>query len=271
MSTAAFDPLAIADLLIAHRDSQRPLPVAAVPGPLDHAAAYQVQATVAARRSERNGWRVAGYKIGATNPAARAMLKIDQCFFGRLFDATNDDASNPLAPVVLPAATDFWRVHEPEIAIELGRDLPPTGAPFTPADLRAATRALLPVIEVVATCYTPWTETGVPLLIADNAVHGRLVMGRPVHDFTQLDLMELAVTLRINGVEAGTGCGGNVDGGPFGVAAWLANALAAQGHSLRAGDRITTGTTMPPPPVTANQDVVADFGPLGQVALRIGR
>ena len=50
----------------------------------------------------------------------------------------------------------------------------------------------------------------------------------------------------------------------------LANALAAQGYALRAGDRITTGTTMPPPPIGSNQDVVADFGPLGQVSLRIG-
>lgn len=265
MSTAAPDPMAIADLLIARRDSQSPLPVADVPGPLDHATAYQVQAAVAARRSERNGWRVAGYKIGATNPAARAMLKIDQCFFGRLFDATNHDS-----PATLPAAPGFWHVYEPEIAIELSRDLPATGAPFTPDDLRAATRAIMPVIEVVGTGYTPWTETGVPLLIADNAIHGHLVMGRPVHDFAGLDLMELAVTLRINGVVAGTGRGGNVDGGPFGVAAWLANALAAQGYALRAGDRITTGTTMPPPPIGSNQDVLADFGPLGQVSLRIG-
>ena len=50
-------------------------------------------------------------------------------------------------------------------------------------------------------------------MIADNAIHGRLVMGRPVHDFAGLDLMELAVTLRINGAVVGTGRGGNVDGG----------------------------------------------------------
>jgi len=61
-----------------------------------------------------------------------------------------------------------------------------------------------------------------------------------------------------------------VDGGAFGAAAWLANALAAEGRALRAGAFVITGSVTPPVPVRARQSVRADFGPLGLVERAMG-
>ena len=67
------------------------------------------------------------------------------------------------------------------------------------------------------------------------------------------------------------GKGANVDGGPFGATAWLANELAKYGRALKAGDYVTTGTAIAPFPYAGDgKTAVADFGALGKVEVRIG-
>ena len=242
-------------------------PVDAAHGDLhlpDLSSAYRVQAAAERILVDEHGFVPIGYKIGATNAGSRDLLKVATPFFGRLFRATTT-----ASPARLPPAPDFFRVHEAEIALLIDRDLPPTGAPYDAAAIAAATRAVLPAIEIVGTWLTPWTQGGGTNIVADNAAHGRWIIGAPTTDFSQLDLLDAPITFTVNGDIKATGKGRNVDGGPFGATAWLANALAKLGRSLRAGDYVTTGTVIPPFPVAAGQDVTADFGPLGQVTLHI--
>lgn len=257
---------AAARVLIEHRDRQTPHPVASIRfAPPDLATAYRIQAAFETILVKERGDRAIGYKIGATNQVARTHLKIQAPFFGRLYQSITG-----ASPARLAHAPAFFRAHEPEIALQIDRDLPAQHAPYTAEQIATATRAVLPVIEVVGSCFTPWAEAGAPNLAADNAAHGYWVTGTPVTGFAGLDLLALAVSLSVNGTVVATGEGRAVDGGPFGAAAWLANTLAAMGRGLKAGDFISTGTVMAPYPTDANQDVVADFGPLGRVALRIG-
>ncbi len=256
---------AAARVLIAHRDQRTPHPVTSIRFvPPDLATAYRIQSAFETILVRERGDRAIGYKIGATNQAARTHLNIQAPFFGRLYQSITS-----ASPVRLANAPGFFRAHEPEIALQIDRDLPPARAPYTAEQIAAATRAVLPVIEVVGSCFTPWAEAGAPNLAADNAAHGYWVTGTPTTDFAGLDLLSIAVSLSVNGSMVATGEGRAVDGGPFGAAAWLANALAEMGRGLKAGDFISTGTVMPPYPTEAGQDVMADFGPLGQVALRI--
>jgi 2-keto-4-pentenoate hydratase len=170
----------------------------------------------------------------------------------------------------LPPLPGFFRLHEAEIAIEIARDLPPGEAPFDAAAIEAATAAVLPGIEIVGTRLEPWERAGAPLIVADNAAHGFWVHGAAVRDWSGIDLMDGPVSLAVDGEVRATGRGPDVDGGPFGAAAWLANELAARGRWLRAGEFVTTGTLVPPVPVGPGQHVRADFGPLGTVEVRIG-
>ena len=258
-----FDPAALARQLFAARAEGRMFP-APPPGaaPSGMPDAYQAQDALDAL-FRRHGLRPIGYKIAGTNPAARAHLRIDAPFHGRLYDGM----ASPSPASLAVSAT--LRVHEPEIALEIARDLPPAAAPFTAAAIEAATRAIRPAIEIIGTPLEPWTQAGAPNLAADNAAFGHWVFGAPVTDWRAIDLLDGSVTLTIDGVPRGEGRGRNVDDGPFGAAAWLANALAARGIGLKAGDHITTGAVMSPVPVQPGQHVRAEFGPLGTVELRM--
>ncbi|MBL8380471.1 MAG: hypothetical protein JNM79_21560 [Burkholderiales bacterium] len=233
--------------------------------PPDMAVAYAIQRAGETLFTGSHGYRAIGYKIAGTNPAARAHLKIDAPFYGRLYDRMAS-----AAPTVLEARPDFFRVHEAEIALVMARDLAPDQAPFDAATIEAATRAILPAVEIIGTHFNPWTQAGAPNLASDNAAFGHWIFGAAITGWSKLDLMNGEVRLLIDGAPAATGYGRNVDDGPFGACAWLANALVAAGRTLKAGEDVTTGSTTPPVPVAAGQRVVADFGPLGQVEFRIG-
>ena len=58
-------------------------------------------------------------------------------------------------------------------------------------------------------------------------------------------------------------------GGPSIALAWLVNELSRIGAVLRAGEVVTTGTCVAPPPIAAGDRIEADFGALGGVELRL--
>lgn len=251
--------------LLDHRMHRTPNPVLPEHERLsDLALAYAVQDAGDDILRRSTGWKFIGYKIAGTNPASRAHLKIEAPFFGRLYDGMTS-----VSPAFV-ADTGFLRVHEPEIALEMGRDLDLAEAPFDAARIAAATAAVMPAIEIIGTPFTPWAQAGAANLVADNAAHGHWIMGKPLANWSGVDLMDGTVTLSIDGEVKATGKGRNVDNGAFGATAWLANVLAEKGRALKRGDYITTGSVTAPIPVEPGQHVVADFGPLGSIELRIG-
>jgi len=246
-----------------HRDQRRPIPVPPEGERLaDIDLAYAIQDAGDVLLRQELGFRSIGYKIAATNPAAREHLRISEPFYGRIYDGMTS-----MTPATLAFAADFQRVHEPEIAIRIGQDLDPSRAPFDAAMIIAAADSVLPAIEIIATQFTPWMQAGAPNLVSDNAAFGHWIMGAPVSDWSRLDLLDATVTLTVNGSVAATGKGRNVDGGAFAACAWLANALAGRGQGLKAGDYVTTGSVTPPVAAAAGQAIVADFGELGRVEL----
>ena len=259
-----FDIDATARRLLDQRAAGRPVPnpppAARLP---DLAAGYAVQGAMERILLTEQGRRRVGWKVAATGASARAQLGITEPFFGRLYDHQVAPS-----PAMLPASA-LWRAHEPEIALRIARDLDPRDAPFDTAAIAAATDAVLPAFEIIGTPFEPWRDVGAPMLIADNAAFGFWVMGAAITDWRGLDLLDAPVRLLIDGVEVGTGRGANVGGGPLGVAAWLANAMAAQGLGLRAGDFVTTGSVTAPVPVAAGQRVRAIYDGLGEIAVDI--
>ena len=112
---------------------------------------------------------------------------------------------------------------------------------------------------------------GAHSLIADFAGCVNWIQGPMTTDFAGLDLDAADVTFSLDGEKKAEGKGANVDGGPFGATAWLANALGKLGRSLKAGDLITTGTAIAPVPFAGDgKRAIADFGSLGKVEVTIG-
>lgn len=270
MSSADPGVVAVAWRLLDHRSRQIALPLAGRGRAADGLAvrdmdtAYAIQEATETILRDAQGWRAVGYKIAGTNPSARAHLRIDAPFHGRLYDRLVSTS-----PARLAFRPDFFRVYEPEIALEIGETLAPEEKPFDAARIEAATRAVRPAIEIIGTMLSPWTEAGAANLAADNAAFGHWIVGAAVSDWSGLDLLDGPVTLAIDGQVKATGRGRNVDGGAFAAAAALANSLADRGRRLEAGAFVTTGSVTAPVPVAAGQSVVADFGPLGRVELAL--
>ena len=215
------------------------------------------------RQMRADGSPSIGYKLGATNQAARDILGVSAPFRGRLFDRTTSTSG---ANVPRDANFQVWEV---EIGLRLGEDLDPGRAPFTAADIESATAAILPAIEIVGTVFHPFNQAPALCLVADNAVHGHWVRGTEITDWSGFDVLNAPIRLLFDGAEKAVGKGANVDGGPFGATAGLANELAAVGRSLQAGDYVTTGTVTPIVPIGTEQVAEADFGSLGSVRVAL--
>ncbi|MDE0809511.1 MAG: fumarylacetoacetate hydrolase family protein [Alphaproteobacteria bacterium] len=232
--------------------------------PVTASDGYAVQAGVVKRLLAVEDARRVGYKIGATNPTTREMLGASEAFAAVLVS----DFCHA-SPLMIKADDYHVIILEPEIALRLGRDLPLSGAPYTPEAVANAVDAAAPAIEVVTSPFPVWNQAGIGCIIGDNGANGCWVHGAFVTNFQRLDLVDQKVTLSIDGSIEREGAGRNVDGGPMIVLAWLANFLISMGEELKAGDLVTTGSTTQVLPGKAGQDVVADFGPLGQCRLVI--
>ncbi|MEM1300238.1 MAG: hypothetical protein AAGH68_13275 [Pseudomonadota bacterium] len=231
--------------------------------PSDETQGYAAQAAMAQLLTEA-GQTCIGYKIGATNATARGMLGVETPFYGRLWSGQTVDA---------PQTLDFkpWlhRVAEPEVAIRMAQDVSALDGPVDADTIRAATAEVLPVVEIVATPFSPWMQAGAPNIVADNGAHGIWIKGEGRADWPGFDALELPVTARRTAGDDHHGKGGAVDGGCFGAAAWLANKLAEHGQILKAGDYVSTGTATPPIPLVVGDLLSCDFGDLGGLEVTV--
>ncbi len=236
------------------------------PAPASLREAYQTQFACERVLTAEKGFETIGWKIGATNAGARAAFKLEAPFLGRLYRQMT-----AASPARLPSAPKFYRAYEAEIVLKLSRDLDATKGAVDAAAVRAATGAVAPAIEMVGGYVPPGAENFGFALISDFAGNACWILGAERTDFAGLDLEQGAIRFSIDGEEKAAGKGANVDGGPFGATAWLANELAKYGRSLKAGEYITTGTAIAPFPYAGDgKTAVADFGSLGKVEVRIG-
>jgi len=134
---------------------------------------------------------------------------------------------------------------ECEIAVHLGRDLPP--GPCTTAQAAEAVDGVMAAIELVELRYPDLAAFGASLLVADQVFHAAAVLGAPEANWRALDLDALPGRILVNGEERGHGLGRDLLGGPLRVLAWLAaSEEAAAFGGLRAGQVIMLGSVTPP-------------------------
>lgn len=251
-----------AEILLNARQSGRPLddglPEQLRPATLDEA--YEVQAALI------RAWGATprGYKIGCTSELAQQALGVAEPFAGRVLETGLLES-----PAVFAPADYIFHLLEPEFAFRLRDPLPPRGEPYGWEEVGAAVDLAYPAIEVVTSSYgAAWSEVGAVQLVADNAAHALLVLGRGSAAWRDLDLATLRVELRIDGEPVTEGQGANALGHPLAALTWLANDRARRGRGLLAGEVVTTGVVTGLTDLRAGQAALADFGPLGSVELR---
>lgn len=234
--------------------------VAAAARPATDADAYAIQLAV----SELAGSAVRGWKVGATAPAAMALLGVDEPFYGPLYERYCHRSGDGVA--IVPA---HGAAVEAEFAVGLGRDLPGRDAPYTRAEVEPAVAWIAPALEVVGSRLEGGLAGAGRMVIADGGANVDFVQGEPVAAWRDFDLSRHPVVLYVNGEEVARGHSGTLMfGHTLGSVAWLACCPSMQGRGLKAGDVITTGTCTGVTPVAPGDEVRADYGALGEASAR---
>jgi 2-keto-4-pentenoate hydratase len=134
-----------------------------------YAAARQLHAHRLAQ-----GWKLAGRKNGFTNRGIWERYGVNGPMWGAVYDRTlifalDNRATVPLAGLTQPRI-------EPEICFKL-KSAPPRTR--DPAALLASIEWVAHSIEIVQ-CHHPEWKIKLADCVADNALHGRLIVGTPV-------------------------------------------------------------------------------------------
>jgi 2-keto-4-pentenoate hydratase len=241
-------------LAAAYRDAERVDPPSASHD-LSVVDAYAVQRAALGPRLDA-GAEPVGYKLGFTNERIQSAWGFDRPAHGRLLsDAVVADGRVATDDLVDPRV-------EAELAFVLDA---PLAGPTTVHEVLAATRAVVPAVEVVDDRTTG--ETTVTDAIADNALAARFVPGETVHDPAGTDWAFAAARTALDGRPVATGVGADVLGTPARAVAWLAERLGERGDRIDAGAVVSTGSITAATPVGDARSATAEFGDLGRVTV----
>ena len=256
MTNAVPDYLAkLRDALIVSRRTREPIASAGLPEPRDDADAYAVQRAVA----DEFGWFASGptaWKVGASSR-----------------NATPNAAPLPARGVRTSPATfahgTFNRILiEGEVAFRLQAPLAADVGVEDTAAIRAAIGELVVTIEVVDPRYRDYESASPTLRLADQGMHGALVIGTGIPWRGVLNWETLVARVRRDGEIVRETRGGHPLGNLLFMLPWLARHAAAFGMPLREGDMITAGTWTGVFEAFPGQTIDVEFPDLGRASTR---
>jgi 2-keto-4-pentenoate hydratase len=220
---------------------------------------YRIQLALIEMK-QADGAKVVGKKIGLTSKAMQKMLNVDQPDYGHILDnmVLQDAEAFRVSALIQPKI-------EPEIAFILDREL--RGPGVTPTQVLAATRFVVPALEIIDSRIEAW-KIKLCDTIADNASSARIVLGNSPKRVDRFDLKLVGMVLEKNGEIVQTGAGGAVLGHPAVAVAWLANAVGQFGVSLGAGEIVMPGALCAATDVSPGDLLQASFAGLGSVSVR---
>ncbi len=228
--------------------------------------AYAVQSAWVNRKTEKDGCKVIGYKIGLTSRAMQRVMKIETPDYGVLLDDMvfpNEGEIN---------AADFL---DPQIEVELAFVLKDRlfGENVTLEEVMAATDYVLPAFELIAArSHRVHPETGytrtVLDTISDNAANAGIIMGGRKVKPDEMDLRWVGAIVKRNEVIEQTGLAAAVLNHPANGICWIAKRFAAHGIALEPKQVLLSGSFTAPIRVKAGDVIKAEYGPLGDLAVK---
>lgn len=244
-------------------DTYRPLPPELTPGSLEGPeGAYAIQDALIDLWCADTGQTVAGYKIALTSKPMQEMCGIDHPIAGTVLSGAVRQTNAVMAmDEHIHAGVEF------ELCVTMAEDLPLERAPFDLASVGLAVADCLPAFEIIEDRGADYAALDVATLAADNAWNDGVVLGRNTGDWHRLDLSSTPVRLMLDEQEAGVTDTGAAMGHPFEAVVWIANNLAARGKSLKAGQLIMTGSTLPTRFPEAGHSLRYEIEGLGMVDL----
>jgi 2-keto-4-pentenoate hydratase len=252
-------------LFQSHERRERFKPLPPELAPRTESAAYAIQDAFVALRAQKLG-AIAGYKIALTSAEMRRFVGVDTPMAGVMLESTLRRS-----PARVRAADYVRLIVEFEIAVQIADDLPAADRPFSRERVAQAVGAVMPALELADDRNADYKQLAKHPreLIADNCWNEGAVLGKPVHDWKQIDLAAVRGTATINANKVGEGRGADAMGHPLDALAWLADHLASIGRGLLRGDVVITGSIVTTKNVTAGDLVLFALEELGTVELRV--
>jgi 2-keto-4-pentenoate hydratase len=234
---------------------------------IDVVDAYEIQLKNIKRRLGA-GATVRGHKVGLSSPVMQQMIGVDEPDYGHLLDSMIRSQDAPI-----PAAGYCYPRIEVEIGYVLGAPLP--GADCTEADVLAATKYIVPSLELIDSRIRDW-RIKLADTIADNASSAGVILGAdrrtPAElaadgiDLANIDAVLYASTAGKDGEKAvARGNTSAVLGNPTSCVAWLARTVAGFGVKLEAGHLILPGSCTRAIDALPGTSFRAEFAGLGTV------
>lgn len=242
---------------LADYDARRPGTMFADGVVLNVSEGYELQAAVAGLRCQR-GERVIGYKVGCTSPAIRAQLGIDHSITGRLYDSEKHASG-----ATLSRKTFANLAIEGELAVELSRE--PELGDFAGDLLPACVARVIPVIELHHLVMRGEAPSAGEL-IANNAIHGGIVVGRGIYPKDVERAAGAASLALYSDDRLLEECVGEVLLQTVASSLqWLTEIVRERGERLSAGQIILTGSIPSLIPIEADCRLRVDSPPFGSV------
>ncbi len=211
------------------------------------------------RETVESQQRRMGWKIGFAMPADQQRLKLPSAMIGYLSSAHRLSSGGTYAP----SPTSKLLV-EPEVAIQMGRDVP---AHTNTNEARSAIAAYAVALEIVDT--TRSVNDDIEAILAGNLFHDRVVIAQELVAPKAYARDKLDLSLSINGVEVRTLGQERVPEDFAPVIQTVANILASYGEELKQGDWIITGAAAKPVPIQAGDHIALEMWALGKLSLNL--
>ncbi|MBG04329.1 MAG: hydratase [Rhodospirillaceae bacterium] len=225
--------------------------------PHSRAEGYAIQAHL----EELSKRPLFGWKIAATSKAGQEHIGVSGPIAGRILaERAFEDGAD------LVFGENRMRVAEPEFAFRFATALKPRRKEYTLEDVLCAVGSLHPAIEIPDSRFENFATVGGAQLIADNACAHEFILGSATEaDWRAIDLSQHKATIEAVGGEVHDGIGANVLGDPRDALLWLVQEVTGLGLTIEAGQVVTTGTCAEPLDIEPGDEVIADFGALGDV------
>jgi 2-keto-4-pentenoate hydratase len=227
--------------------------------------AYGIQREFVARRSDRTGSPVAGYKIAFTSPAAQAAVDTGGYASGTL-----------LASDIRASGTSFslGERFDPILEVELAvRATAPIDADMPREEVVRRTEVAA-ALEIPESRFARWFGGEYPALaytevVSDNCLGGLAVVGDRWTPTADVRLAGARATLHHDGEPVREGSADLVVPDPLAAVVWLVGQLGEQDKILEQGQIVSTGTWTDTIRVGTGRYRATFSGEIGDVSIEV--
>jgi len=226
--------------------------------------AYAVQRAWVDRKIAE-GDRITGYKIGLTSRAMQQAMNITTPDFGILLESM---------AFTTGCTIEAAKFCDPRVEVELGFVLkkPLFGSNVSVDEVIDATDYVVPALELIAArSYRTDPDTGYTRkvfdTISDNAANAGYIVGDQRADPNTLDMRWTGAILYLNDEVEETGLAAGVQDHPAKGISWVCKRFADHDIGLEPGQFILSGSFTRPVVARAGDKMLADYGPLGSIAV----